>query len=78
MKRQIAVRLPEDIVAFIDKTVAEGHGRSRAGVLVDLLERERRRRRAAEDVAILIATASDPDLDSLARYAARLPIDDLD
>ncbi len=33
MRRQIAVRLPEDPVAFVDDVVATGRDRSRAAVV---------------------------------------------
>ncbi|MGH3556510.1 YlcI/YnfO family protein, partial [Mycobacterium sp.] len=46
MSTQIAVRLPDEIVAFIDDEVRGQHARSRAAVVVRALERERRRRLA--------------------------------
>ena len=39
------------------------------------LERERRREAAARDAAILAQAGGDEDLDSLAEYAGRLPLD---
>jgi Arc/MetJ-type ribon-helix-helix transcriptional regulator len=74
MSTQIAVRLPDEIVAFIDQEVGAKHASSRAAVVVRALERERRRQLAARDAEILAAerTGAD-DLDSLARYAAELP-----
>jgi Arc/MetJ-type ribon-helix-helix transcriptional regulator len=79
MSKQIAVRLPDDLVEFLDQVVCDGDGSSRAAVVKRALERERRRRIAERDVAILIATADqdDDDMDSLARYASRTPLDDL-
>jgi hypothetical protein len=42
------------------------------------VERERRREVAARDAAILSRTEADPDdLDGLAEFAARTPMDDL-
>lgn len=41
-------------------------------------ERERRRKVAERDAAILAQAGRDPDLDSLAEYAVRTPMDDLD
>ncbi len=73
MTRQIAVRLPDDIVDFIDQSVAEGRGRSRAAVVARAVERERRRQLAARDVEILTGRLPDDDLDYLARYAAKVP-----
>ncbi len=78
MTKQIAVRLPEDIVAFIDQLVDGGEATSRAAVVGRAMERERRRAVAARDAAILSRAGADPDLDRLAAYAARVAMDDLD
>lgn len=78
MSKQIAVRLPDDIVEFIDRLVDRGQASSRAAVVARALERERRREIAARDAAILAQAGRDPDLDSLAEYAARIPMDDID
>jgi Arc/MetJ-type ribon-helix-helix transcriptional regulator len=76
---QIAVRLSEDLVEFIDRLVADGRASSRAAVVSQALQRERRREIAARDAEILAATATQhDDLDSLAQHAARIPLDDLD
>ena len=74
---QIAVRLPEELVEFIDRLVADGRASSRAAVVSQALQRERRRELAARDAAIL-AVNGDDDLDVLAQHAARTPFDDLD
>lgn len=76
MSKQIAVRLPDALVAFVDEVVAGGEGRSRAGVVTRALERERRRVVAARDVAILTRTGPDPELERLAEHAVRLARDD--
>ncbi|MBV8529218.1 MAG: ribbon-helix-helix protein, CopG family [Candidatus Dormibacteraeota bacterium] len=78
MSRQIAVRLPDDVVEFIDQLVAAGASRSRAGVVAEALRREQRRTIAARDAAILAASGADADMDGLAEYAARTPMDDLE
>ncbi len=76
MTRQIAVRLPDDIVDFIDQAVADGRARSRAAVVSKAVERERRRQVAARDVEILTGSApDDDDLDGLARYAGKVPLE---
>ncbi len=75
---QIAVRLPEELVEFIDRLVADGRAPSRAAVVSQALQRERRRELAARDAAILATVAENDDLDALAEYAARTPLDDLD
>jgi Arc/MetJ-type ribon-helix-helix transcriptional regulator len=73
MSKQIAVRLPDDLVEFVDGLVDSGAGRSRAGVVTKALERERRRAVAARDAEILARTGPDPELAGLAGYAVGLP-----
>jgi Arc/MetJ-type ribon-helix-helix transcriptional regulator len=75
---QIAVRLPEELVEFIDRLVADGRAPSRAAVVSQALQRERRRELAARDAAILASLERDEDMDALADHAARTPLDDLD
>lgn len=77
MSTQIAVRLPEELVEFIDQMVSDGRAPSRAAVVSRAIQRERRRELAARDAAILGATGDDDDLDALARHAARTSLDDL-
>ena len=72
MSKQIAVRLPDDLVDFVDEVVNSGTERSRATFVARALERERRRLRAARDAAVLAGEGSDPDLHKLAEYAAGL------
>jgi Arc/MetJ-type ribon-helix-helix transcriptional regulator len=72
---QIAVRLPDSMVEFIDRLVAEGRASSRASVVERALAREIRRQIAARDAAILAEAGADPDLDSLADYAVHTPLD---
>jgi Arc/MetJ-type ribon-helix-helix transcriptional regulator len=75
MSKQIAVRLADDLVEFVDSVVESGSERSRAAVVTRALERERRRALAARDAQILAAAGSDQDLDALAGHVAGLPID---
>ncbi|HET9875379.1 MAG TPA: antitoxin [Mycobacterium sp.] len=75
MSTQIAVRLPDDIVAFLDGEVSQRRAASRAAVVIRALEREQRRQIAARDAAILAATEPDHDLDELAEYSAKLSYD---
>jgi Arc/MetJ-type ribon-helix-helix transcriptional regulator len=70
MSKQIAVRLPDELVEFVDEVVGSGSERSRAAVVARALERERRRAIAARDAEILARTGPDPELDGLAEYAA--------
>ena len=72
MSKQITVRLPEALVAFVDQQVGSGVGRSRAAVVARALERDRRRAVAARDAAILGASPPDPDLAGLAEHVAGL------
>jgi Arc/MetJ-type ribon-helix-helix transcriptional regulator len=75
MSIQIAVRLPDDTVRQLDELVAAGDAPSRGSVIERALAREFRRLIAARDAAILAEAEPDPDLDRLAQYAARLPMD---
>jgi Arc/MetJ-type ribon-helix-helix transcriptional regulator len=75
MSKQIAVRLPNELVDFVDGVVGSGAERSRATFVARALERERRRVMAANDAAILARTGSDHDLAGLAEYAAAVDHD---
>ncbi len=75
---QIAVRLPDEIVEFIDEMVAAGQADSRAEVVQRALRRERRRIEADRDAAIYAAdnTAGLPDEFSAMRaHATRRTLD---
>jgi len=72
---QIAVRLPDETVAFLDRLVAEHKAASRAEIITRALERERRRETAARDAAILAESGEDPDLAGLIRYMTGHPVD---
>lgn len=72
MSKQIAVRLPDDLVDFVDEIVDSGAGRSRAAVVTRALERERRRSVAARDAQILARTGPDPELAGLAEHTVSL------
>jgi Arc/MetJ-type ribon-helix-helix transcriptional regulator len=75
MSKQIAVRLSDDLVAFVDEIVGTGGEPSRAAVVARALERERRRVTAARDAEILAETGPDPELTGLAKHATGVPID---
>lgn len=77
MTTQIAVRLPDEMVAFLDDAVASGHAASRAAVVATALEREMRRQAAVRDAEILTRTGPDDDLDPLVAWNAAhaAPID---
>jgi Arc/MetJ-type ribon-helix-helix transcriptional regulator len=78
MSTQIAIRLPDDMVAFIDDLVRSGDAGSRAAVVSRALDRERRRKVAERDAAILSRQQPDPDLAGLAEFAAAVSLEDLD
>ncbi|HYJ70022.1 MAG TPA: ribbon-helix-helix domain-containing protein [Nocardioidaceae bacterium] len=78
MTKQIAVRLPDELVDYIDRVVAAGEVTSRAALVIAAVDRDRRRRRAEQDVAILAEAAADGDLDELADYQSQVPMADLD
>ena len=73
MSKQIAVRLPNDIVDFVDEMVESGSERGRAAVVTRALERERRRVIAARDAEILARTGADPELEGLAEHMPAKP-----
>lgn len=75
MSKQIAVRLPDEIVDFVDEIVDSGTARSRAVVVTRALERERRRALAERDARILARTGPDPELAGLAEHAASMARD---
>jgi Arc/MetJ-type ribon-helix-helix transcriptional regulator len=75
MTVQIAVRLPDDIVAFVDEQVSSGAAPSRAAVVARALERERRREAAERDAAIYASQPAPGDLDGLATWATGRSMD---
>ena len=76
MTIQIAVRLPDDVVQFLDAEVRADRAPSRAAVVLQALQAEQRRRAAVRDAEILTSASDcdEDDLDSLARFAAALPM----
>lgn len=71
MTTQIAVRLPDEMVAFMDRTVATGMAPSRAALVVSAVEREMRRLAAEQDAQILRAHGAADDLDELVEWTAK-------
>ncbi|HEY9335800.1 YlcI/YnfO family protein [Kribbella sp. NPDC050459] len=78
MSKQITVRLPDELVDFMDELVATDKATSRASVVARAMERERRRELAARDLAILNEYGDYPDLEGLAPAAAGTVLSDLD
>jgi len=73
MSKQIAVRLPDELVDFVDEIVGSGARRSRAAVVTRALERERRRAVAARDAEILARSPPSEELAGLAEHAVGVP-----
>ncbi|MGO1630370.1 MULTISPECIES: YlcI/YnfO family protein [unclassified Microbacterium] len=71
MSIQIAVRLPDETVAFLDRAVADGSAPSRAALVASALEREMRRRMAERDADLLREAPDGDDLDDLVNWTAR-------
>ncbi|WP_280434365.1 antitoxin [Nocardia carnea] len=78
MSTQISVRLTDATVRYLDRTVSSGAAPSRAAIIEQALERDRLRRTAERDAAILAGALVDDDMDALATYAASTPMDDLE
>lgn len=70
MTTQIAVRLHDDVVAFLDRSVAEGRAPSRAAVVTRAVERQMRADAARSDAAVLTRTGPDDDLDDLVTWSS--------
>jgi Arc/MetJ-type ribon-helix-helix transcriptional regulator len=70
---QIAVRLPDHLVAFLDKLVEEGRARSRAHAVTKALMKYERQLSAEHDAEIYATTPDDPDMAALAEWNSRQP-----
>ncbi len=75
ISKLIAIRLPEDLVAFIDTLVTEGEVSSRAAVVIRAPTHEQRRMRIAKDVEILSGSLNTDDFNELVAYSAGQSID---
>lgn len=73
MSTQIAVRLPGELVTYLDEVARSEPGSSRAAVIRAALERDRRVRQAERDVRILMETGDYEDFEGLNDYARRNP-----
>lgn len=69
MTIQIAVRLPDELVGFLDEQVASGNATSRAAFVATALEREMRRVVAQHDASILRSVGVEDDLDDLVAWS---------
>lgn len=71
MSVQISVRLPDRMIAFLDRAVAAGRATSRAALVTRALEREMRRELAEADAALLREKGAADDLDELVDWTAQ-------
>ena len=69
MKLQIAVRLPDEQVAFMDGLVASGEARSRAELVIRAVARLQRQHQAMRDLEAIRADPYD-EFDGLHRWSA--------
>lgn len=60
MSTQIAVRLPDEQVAFLDREVSSGHAGSRAELVSKALRRMERECIATHDLEVIIASGGNP------------------
>jgi len=72
---QIAVRLPDDLVVFVDELVASGQIASRADLVRKALRREQRRVLAERDVEKLLRHGDDSELADFVSRAATTALD---
>lgn len=78
MSTQIAVRLPDELVVYVDAAVAAGRVRSRAELVARLIARDARRQRAEDDLQRLIESGAlhDDDALDMARATSATALDD--
>jgi Arc/MetJ-type ribon-helix-helix transcriptional regulator len=69
MSTQIAVRLPEDLVAYVDSLVSEGGG-SRAAVVTRALRLHQQQLRGEKDAQVLEETGDYDDFDELVGHSS--------
>jgi Arc/MetJ-type ribon-helix-helix transcriptional regulator len=74
MTVQIAIRVPEDLVSFLDEEVASGSASWRADIVCRALAEHRRRVLAERDIEIL-EVSRDPDLEAITRVVSHTPLD---
>ncbi|KAA1415926.1 hypothetical protein F0U44_20040 [Nocardioides humilatus] len=69
MSTQIAVRLPDELVSYVDALVSDGAG-SRATVITRALKIYQQQLRAEADARILEATGDYDEFDALIAHAS--------
>jgi Arc/MetJ-type ribon-helix-helix transcriptional regulator len=75
VSKRITVRLPDELVAFVDEQVSSGAERSRASIVSRALARERQRVIASRDAEILLRSVLKSEFQALAEHAVRLSSD---
>ena len=75
MSTQIAVRLPDELVDYIDGLVRERAVKSRAEFVTRAIRREQRHRLAVMDAEIYKQFGEDPDLMGLVEYQRLHPVE---
>lgn len=75
MSTQIAVRLPDALVAEIDRAIASGQAANRTSIVERALRRELRRLQAEADLRILQSSGDDEDLADMVAFASQQPMD---
>jgi Arc/MetJ-type ribon-helix-helix transcriptional regulator len=75
MSIQVATRLSDDVVAFIDEQVERGEAPSRAAWLSRAARREQRHQLAMRDARIYAEHGEDSDLIGLVDWVVAHPID---
>ncbi|SDY39172.1 hypothetical protein SAMN05428934_101592 [Tessaracoccus flavus] len=73
MTVQIAIRLPDDVVAFLDTSVTVGNAPSRVALVACAVERDMRRQVAEHDAAILRERGTADELDELGSWSVAHP-----
>jgi Arc/MetJ-type ribon-helix-helix transcriptional regulator len=75
MSHQIVIRIPDDLLAFVDDLVDRGSISSRASFAREAMERERRRLLAEADIVILRTSTPNDDLDTITRAVSGTSLD---
>ena len=74
MSTQIAVRLPDELVVYIDGLVKGGEVKSRADFVARAIRREQRHRMTLADAEIYQRLGDDPELMAIVEWQARHPL----
>ncbi|MGH3545486.1 MAG: antitoxin [Mycobacteriales bacterium] len=75
MTTQIAVRLPDELVVYVDQQVQSGLAPSRAAAVARALEFQRRREIAERDAAIYLAHGEVKEFEPMVTQLSRSRVD---